>query len=101
MIELDGNVLRLQGRLTLETSPALFNQGLPIKEGLTDIVVDLAKVEAVDSSAVSLMLAWLRAAQAKKLKLSFINVPANLISLANLYDVTETLSLSANPETGK
>ncbi|MEI7842911.1 MAG: STAS domain-containing protein [Gallionellaceae bacterium] len=95
-MEFDGNVMRVQGRLTLETSPALFAQGLPVKDGLTDIVIDLAKVEGVDSSAISLMLAWLRAAQAKQLKLSFVNVPENLISLANLYDVTETLSLPAN-----
>jgi phospholipid transport system transporter-binding protein len=47
----------------------------------------------VDSSAVSLMLSWLRTANSKNVKLSFINVPDNLLSLANLYGVAESLSL--------
>jgi phospholipid transport system transporter-binding protein len=92
VIKLDGNVMQVKGRLTLETSPALFNQGLPTLEGGAELVVDLGEVEAVDSSAISLMLAWLRLAQAKQVKLSFANVPPNLISLANLYSVTEILS---------
>lgn len=93
MIEIEGNVVRVDGQLTLETSAALYNQGLPIKDGEKEAVVDFAKVGAVDSSAISLMLAWLRAAQARQLKLSFINVPENLISLANLYGVADILLL--------
>jgi phospholipid transport system transporter-binding protein len=87
------NVMEVSGRLTIETTAALFGSGLAIKDGCTDIVVDLARVDAVDSTAVSLMLSWLRAAQARGIKLAFINVPENLLSLANLYGVAESLSL--------
>jgi len=86
-------VVQLSGRLTLETATSWFNKGLQIKEGQSDLVIDFARVEAVDSSAVSLMLAWLRTAQIKKVKLSFTNVPDNLLSLANLYGVAESLAL--------
>jgi phospholipid transport system transporter-binding protein len=89
------SVLQVSGRLTIDTATAQFNKGLQLTEG-TELVIDFAKVEAVDSSAVSLMLAWLRSAQRKKVKLSFINVPDNLRSLANLYGVAESLSLSAD-----
>jgi phospholipid transport system transporter-binding protein len=90
----DENVLRVSGRLTIDTATALFNKGLPLTEG-KELIIDLAKVEAVDSSAVSLMLSWLRAAQRKQVKLSFVNVPENLQSLANLYGVAESLTADA------
>jgi len=78
--------------MTMETATALFSKKLPWPEG-GDLVIDFAQVAAVDSSAVSLMLAWLRLAQRKNMKLSFINVPGNLRSLANLYGVSALLSL--------
>ncbi len=94
------NVVRLAGRLTLETVTGLFAQGAPLQNGVTDMAVDFTQVEAVDSSAVSLMLVWLRGAQKNKVNLSFVNVPDNLLSLAGLYGVTETLSLRTLPHSG-
>jgi phospholipid transport system transporter-binding protein len=91
--ELVENVLKLSGPLTMNTIAELFGKGLQSPEGNSDLVVDFARVEAVDSSAVSLMLSWLRTAKRKNLKLSFVNVPENLRSLANLYGVAESLSL--------
>lgn len=87
------NRVQLSGRLTMETIAALFSKGLQLAEGINEVVIDFAQVEAVDSSAVSLMLSWLRTAQRKNVKLSFVNVPDNLRSLANLYGVAESLSL--------
>ena len=94
MSETDENVLQVSGRLTIDTATALFNKGLQLTEG-KELIIDLAKVEAVDSSAVSLMLSWLRTAQRKQAKLSFVNVPENLQSLANLYGVSESLTAGA------
>lgn len=93
MTEVRENVMDVSGRLTIETTAALFGSGLVLKDGCTEMEVDLARVEAVDSTAVSLMLSWLRAAQARNIKLRFVNVPENLVSLANLYGVAESLSL--------
>lgn len=88
-----GNIVHVSGRLTMETAADLFRKGVPLKDGVTDFVVDMAQVDVVDSSAVSLMLVWLRAAQRSQVRLAFINVPENLLSLANLYGVAESLSL--------
>lgn len=89
----DTHVVQVSGRLTLETAVELFGKGVVLPEGVTQVVVDLAGVEAVDSSAVSLMLSWLRAAQRKKVQLSFANTPENLLSLASLYGVDDALPL--------
>lgn len=93
MITRDGNRLQLSGPLTLETVTALHDQGLQAA-GRTSLVVDMSGVEAVDSSAVSLMLSWLREAQRSNVSLCFSHVPDNLLSLARLYDVAELLPLS-------
>ncbi|TAJ77126.1 MAG: STAS domain-containing protein [Gallionellaceae bacterium] len=94
-MEEGGNVMQVSGRLTMETVAGFLSEGLPTTEDGSDLTVDLAQVDVVDSSAVSLMLAWLRAAQRNNVRLSFINVPDNLLSLANLYGVAESLSLPA------
>ncbi|HEY6094210.1 MAG TPA: STAS domain-containing protein, partial [Gallionellaceae bacterium] len=61
MITRNGNRLEVAGNLTMVTASALYNSGLEA-QGATSLVVDLARVEAVDSSAVSLLLSWLREA---------------------------------------
>ncbi len=87
----------VSGRLTLDTArgaaEALFNGGLRIAEG-ERLTVDLSGVEAVDSSAISVLLQWLRLAQQKKISLVFINLPANLRSLADLYSVADVLPVA-------
>ena len=85
------NIVRVSGRLTMDATVALFNKGLEFKPGVKELVVDLAQIDAVDSSAVSLMLAWLRSAQRSNVKLTFVNISDNLFSLAELYGVDETL----------
>lgn len=54
-------------------------------------VVDLERIEAVDSAAVALLLAWKRRADAEGKPLVFDHLPASLASLAQLYGVEELL----------
>ncbi len=54
-----------------------------------DTVIDFSAVTDVDTSTLSLMLEWLRRAEAANCKVSFSHISANLISLAELYGVTE------------
>ena len=53
--------------------------------------IDLAGVDAVDSSAVAVLLALKRRAAEEGRPLTFKHVPAALTLLANLYDVEEML----------
>lgn len=92
MITRDGNRVRVAGDVTMETVSKLYSNGLQ-SQGATLLVVDMAQVEAVDSSAVSLMLSWLRESRRSNINLCFTHVPDNLLSLAKLYGVAESLPL--------
>lgn len=95
MIQREGDLMRVSGRLTMETIGASFAEAMQPLEG-KDWTIDLAQVEAADSAGVSLLLGWLRNAQRHGAKLAFINVPDNLRSLANLYGVADALPFSSS-----
>lgn len=90
MITKEGDRLMLSGKLTMATVPALYKTGLQFL-GSEDLLIDFAKVEAVDSAAVSMLLGWSRAAQKQQRSLRIENLPEDLLSLANLYGVAEML----------
>lgn len=79
-----------QGDVTMETVSALLAQGLR-QLNTADLVVDLSRIQAVDSAAVSMLLAWQRAAQRGQRVLQIENLPENLLSLSRLYGVEELL----------
>lgn len=54
---------------------------------------DLEGVPEADSSALAVMLGWLRTAEARGTRLAFCNAPAGLRSLAELYRLTDILPL--------
>jgi phospholipid transport system transporter-binding protein len=93
VIQRKGDHLQVSGRLTMDTIGALFGEAMQPLEG-KNWTVDLAQAEMADSAAVSLLLAWLRNAQLHEAKLTFINVPENLRSLAGLYGVADALPLN-------
>jgi phospholipid transport system transporter-binding protein len=87
---------RLHVKLAAMFQPAeslnVFNAKASLETGLQAIAsgqteIDLARLGSVDSSAVSVMLAWQRAAQARGAMLHFRHVPPNLQSLIDLYGV--------------
>ncbi|MDD5181108.1 MAG: STAS domain-containing protein [Gallionellaceae bacterium] len=98
MISRDGDRLQVSGSLTIETVTGLLGAVMQ-PGGNAGLVIDLGKVEAVDSAGVSLLLSWLRRAQQNKVALCFSNVPDNLLSLARLYGVAELLPLSHDAST--
>ena len=79
--------------LTFETANAALEQGCAaIRAGET--VFDLGGVRAADSSGVALLLAWQRRARDAGQKLTFINVPANIDALTQLYGLEGVLARS-------
>jgi len=87
-------VLRLEGPLSFDSLPRVLEQS-DAYESRTDLpdrlTIDFEGVTAVDSSAVALLLEWRRRAIAHGKQLSFVNLPANLLALAQLYGVTELI----------
>ena len=84
--------------LTVQNAKSALEQGLAaINAGQT--VFDLRNVVAVDSAAVSVMLAWRRAAQDAGVTLHLKNLPSNLTSLTKLYGVCALLFDAPEPAT--
>jgi phospholipid transport system transporter-binding protein len=60
-----------------------------------DTAFDLSAVRTCDSSAVAVVLAWQREAQARGAQLQLSGLPAALASLATVYGVAPLLDLDA------
>src|SRR3954470_15450586 len=78
------------------TSLTVLNASAALERGLTALkagqtVFDLRHVLTVDSVAVSVMLAWQRAAHDAGIKLELKNLPPALQSLTKLYGVCSLL----------
>jgi phospholipid transport system transporter-binding protein len=87
-------VLRLTGTLEFESLPAVLAESVQYaaRTDLPDrLTIDFSGITGVDSSAVALLLEWRREALARGKQLAFVNLPANLLALADLYGVAELI----------
>jgi phospholipid transport system transporter-binding protein len=77
--------------LTHESAKNALDAGLSrIAAGATE--VDCAPLKRFDSSALAVLLAWQRAASARRAELGVVNVPSGLASLAQAYGVDTLLT---------
>ena len=96
MIRREGERMLVSGPLTLASvAAALREGGAAIEQGVRDI--DLGEVSEVDSSALALLLAWLRDAKRLKRDIAFTNLPKGLTTIARLYGVADLLPASPAP----
>jgi phospholipid transport system transporter-binding protein len=89
-----GEVLKLTGALSFETLPAVLAESAQFaaRTDLPDrLVIDFSGITDIDSSAVALLLEWRRQALARRKSLEFVNLPANLMALAELYGVADLI----------
>ncbi len=87
-IEFSDGRLRVRGPLTLATVEPLLKEASRRLDD-PEIRADLSGVTEADSSAVGLLLAWVRYTAASGRSVRFENLPPNLKSLITLYDVGE------------
>lgn len=90
MIACDGGRCTVQGPVNLENAVALLEQGNGLFTA-QQITLDLAAVTEVDSAALSLLLEWRREALRNGRTIRYVNLPANLRSLAELYGVADLI----------
>lgn len=88
MIAREGNIVKVEGAVTVDNVSAMTAQGKALLDDQC-LIVDLAAVEDVDSSIVSMLLEWLRVSSQHNRRLQFINQPKSLKSLVQLYDVSK------------
>ena len=93
MIVRDGSRLRVQGAINMGNVKSLLEAGLQqLNPELKEI--DFSGLNEVDSSAISMVLEWLRVSRSRNLQLRVVNMPENMKSLASLYGVLELIPFS-------
>ena len=91
MIRREDARIVLSGPLTLANVAQVLEEGRRhLAEGVA--TVDLAEVSELDSSALALLLAWLREAKAAGRAIAFANLPEPLQTIARLYGVQDLLA---------
>jgi len=93
MISANGERIQVSGAMTLANANALLEAGSAALSK-PDNVFDLSAVDDVDSSGLTVVFGWVRAAERKGQKARITNPPHDLLSLAELYGVTELLPLA-------
>jgi len=91
---ISGEVLALTGELSFDTIPRVLEESAAYaaRTDLPDrLTIDFAAITGVDSAAVALLLDWRRMAVKRGKTLEFVNLPANLVALAELYGVAELI----------
>ena len=92
------DVLAPTGALSFETLPAVLEQSerYAARDDIPDcLTIDFSAVTGVDSSAVALLLEWRRQAADRGKRLEYVNLPATLLALAQLYGVADLIQASA------
>ena len=93
MIRREGPRLVVSGAVTLGNAATLLEEGRRhIAEGVQ--TVDLGEVNEMDSALLAVLLAWLRDARSRDKKLSFVNLPESLRTIAQLHGVDRLLPTS-------
>lgn len=92
MIQLEGGRLMVRAPLIIDNARALLEAGRSALQS-GEQVFDFSQVTEADSSALAVMLAWLRAGEAAQATVKFANIPEGVTSLAELYGITELLPL--------
>jgi len=93
MIEREAGRLVVRAPMTMVNARGLLDAGRSVLQS-GEQVFDLGEVCEADSSALAVMLGWLRAASLLRSTIKFANIPQGLRSLAELYGLSELLPLA-------
>lgn len=90
MITKEGDRYLIRGPVTMANVQSVLAEGRKLFTGAA-VTVDLSGMTEVDSSAVSVLLEWLRAAAADNRRIEFRGLPENLKSLISTYGIQEII----------
>lgn len=82
--------IAVAGPLTIGNHAA-YAQAMALLGDAKEVQLDFSGVQEADSAGVALLLALRRSAQVNGVKLSFINLPENILRLLELYQVEDLL----------
>ena len=81
----------ISGDVVIGAVPAIL-EASKLLSIIDNTTVDFANVTDIDTSTISLILEWKRRAQKENQLLKFVNLPANLTTLTQLYGVAELIN---------
>ena len=89
-------LLALSGDVDMWNTPVLVEQGwqLLVSQSEQSLTIDMSAVRQADSSALAMLMSWLRRAQGRQITLTFCNFPEDLLALARVCDVEGLLPIS-------
>jgi phospholipid transport system transporter-binding protein len=90
IIEQNG-CLAVAGNLNFQTVTKLWHMSQPLLTVVPVLTFDLAKVTAVNSAGLALLLQWQRYALTHKKAIAFVNMPPQLVSIAKVAGIAELL----------
>ncbi|MBL8488464.1 MAG: STAS domain-containing protein [Rhodocyclaceae bacterium] len=93
MIRAAGDRVQVSGPMTLDGATGLLADGAAALS-TPATVFDLAEVTNVDSSSLAVVFGWVRAGRDRGAEVRVANVPRDLLSLAEVYGVSELLPVS-------
>ena len=90
MIQVSGDCVEVSGPMTMAGAAILLAEGeAAIAENA--LAFDLAGVTDMDSSCLAVIFGWMRSARDAGKAVKLLNPPRNLLSLAEVYGVTDLL----------
>ena len=89
----DGSWL-LQGELDFASVPSVLRHAGVNMLGKERVTVDLKGVTRADSAGLALLVEWLRESEIDGNSIEFVNVPAQLLSIARVSGLEDILSLN-------
>lgn len=91
-IEKNANGYQILGVINFDTVLDLYKKGAAILESSKkEVTLSFGEVRHIDSSAIALLLSWLRVAKKKGKSFTFTDLPAQLIDIANVCEVMPML----------
>lgn len=93
MIERQAGRLFVTAPLIMDNARSLLEAGRAALQA-GEQIIDLGQVVEADSSALAVMLGWMRAASLSRSTIKFANIPVGVCSLAELYGVADLLPLA-------
>ena len=86
-IEKEEGGFKISGLINFDTVTQLYEQAAVLLHGQDKVRLDFSAVTHADSSAIALLLNWLRVAKRENKSFTFVNLPGQLIEMANVCEV--------------
>ena len=81
-----------RGTLDFDSATQALARGLKVLRAGSDVEMDLSQVASGDSAGLAVLIEWLAAARAHKVRLRYTGVPAQIIAVAKISDIEELLT---------